>query len=172
MTIFKLSMCEDFTDASCIRFCEELDTIYKKAQKGDELLITIDSNGGIVFGLLNIMNTLELLKKKKKVRITTYNKRKAYSCGAVLFSAGQDRIIHPTADILVHQVSYGVRGPHHEIQKAVEEANEINLKLFSIMSKNVKIPVKKLLSKCNEKDWVFNSEEAVQNGFATDTDII
>jgi len=170
--IYKLFMCEDFTESSCSRFCSELDEIYKKINKGDELLITIDSNGGVVFGLLHIMNTLDLMKKKKKVRITTYNKKKAYSCGAVLFSAGQDRIIHPTADILVHQVSYGVRGPHHEIQRAVEEANEVNLKLFKIMSINTKIPIKKLLKRCETEDWVFDSKEAVDLKFATDIDII
>ena len=76
----------------------------KRVDEGERTLVHITSPGGYIFTLNEIMTVLD----NSEVPIDTYISRYAYSCGAMMFLAGENRIMKEGSIIMFHYASvYG-----------------------------------------------------------------
>ena len=147
-------------------------TELKEAYESGERLITIDidSNGGYVAVLEDILEVMKFLRGRG-CKINTHNSKKAYSCGAILLSQGDYRTCSLLADTMVHEVACGLEGKVTEMEKSIQELREFNERWFKIMLKRMKISrrtLEKRLNEVEERNWFFNSDTAKQIGIIDD----
>lgn len=93
----------------------ELDTILDRlsnATINDYLIVNISSPGGYVYELDKLTNIMESCFYG---RITTRILSHAYSCGALIFLKGDERIVHENSRIMFHEVSKGYWGKQSDI---------------------------------------------------------
>lgn len=121
-----------FDEEGLFRFQKD----FRKAQKSKQEIIPliIDSYGGDVYSLFGMIS----LVKTSSVPVATIIPSKAFSCGAVLASAGTPgkRYISPYGSILVHQISIGEEGKMSEVQSSLDYAEKLNKALLSMLDEN------------------------------------
>lgn len=98
----------------------------------DFLPIVIDSYGGEVYTLLAMCDFLRNCEKK----VVTICQGKAMSCGAILFSMGQERYIGQSATVMVHSVSSMEWGKEAEIKEGAKETTRLNNMIYKILDDN------------------------------------
>ena len=90
-----------FDEASAKAFS----SIVSKAQNTGQpvLPVIIDSYGGQVYSLMSMISNI----KHSRIPVATIIEGKAMSCGAILFSFGEEgmRYIDPDATVMIHEVS-------------------------------------------------------------------
>jgi len=163
---FVINLHANFDDSTTVA------TELKEAYERGERLITIDidSNGGYVKVLEDILEVMKFLRSKG-CKINTHNSKKAYSCGAILLSQGDYRTCSLLADTMVHEVACGLSGKVTEMEKSIEELREFNEKWFKLMLKRMKISRRTLEKHLNEaegRDWFLNSDMAKRIGMVDD----
>lgn len=121
-----------FTEESLEKFHYDFFRLQKAGQ--EQIVIIVDSFGGDVFSLFGMVSLI----KASKCEIITVIPSKAFSCGAVLASAGTPgkRYIAPYGSILIHQISIGEEGKMSEVQSSLEHAGKLNKTLLSMLDEN------------------------------------
>lgn len=140
----------------------------KEAYESGERLMTIsiDSNGGLVTSLEEILDVMKFLRKRG-CQINTHNSKKAYSCGAMLLSQGDWRTCNLLADTMIHEVSVSLQDKITELEKDVKELREFNEFWFKILLKRMKISrraLEKRLSESPDRNWFFTAQTAKKIG--------
>lgn len=122
----------DFNDVAVKQFREEFQNAIDSKQ--DIIPIVIDSLGGEVYSLLSMIDII----KHSPVTVATFVSSKAMSCGAVLFSCGDDgyRFISDNAYIMVHEASGGGWGKTEDLKVNTQHTEELNNMLLELLSKN------------------------------------
>ena len=89
--------------------------------------VIIDSYGGQVYSLMSMISVI----KNSELPIATIVQGKAMSCGALLFSFGEEgmRFIDPNATLMIHDVSSWATGKNSEIQASADETKRLNDKI-------------------------------------------
>ena len=123
--------------------------------------IVIDSYGGQVYSLMAMISAI----KQSELPVATIVEGKAMSCGAILFSFGEEgmRYMDKDATIMIHDVSSGALGKVEELKSSAEEANRLNEKVYQMMARNTGHPDKFYWDMVQEKgraDWFIEAEEA------------
>lgn len=128
-----------------------------------EVKIYINSNGGYCSDLVAMLDTMSSLD----IDIGTVCLGKAYSCGAVLFSAGTKgkRLIGKNSKLMIHQVRGGAMGTNEEMKISVDEMNKTNDALAKVLAKNSKLSLKEV-KEMMLKDTYLDAKQAVEMGFA------
>jgi len=155
----------DFNDEAAHDFIDQVNWAIESKQ--EFIIIDIDSFGGDVYSLHGMLACL----RSCKLPIITYTSSKAMSCGAVLFTAGQRRIIAPTAYLMLHQVSSGVIGDSSDLVANAEHIAELNAVLMGEIARNCgkdKTFYSKLVTKGGNADLFVNAEKALKLGLATE----
>jgi ATP-dependent Clp protease protease subunit len=121
--------------------------------------IIIDSYGGDVYALHAMLSIIESSTKK----VATICDGKAFSCGAVLLSAGDHgmRFISKYGYVLVHQVSHEYYGKFSDIAVSAEHCSELNSNLLMMLDKNCKKKpgtFEKMLIKHNNADLYLDAK--------------
>jgi len=103
--------------------------------------------------------------KQSELPVATIVEGKAMSCGAILFSFGEEgmRYMDKDATIMIHDVSSGALGKVEELKSSAEEANRLNEKVYQMMARNTGHPDKFYWDMVQEKgraDWFIEAEEA------------
>jgi ATP-dependent Clp protease protease subunit len=129
--------------------------------------IVIDSYGGQVYSLMSMIGNI----KSSKVPVATIVEGKAMSCGAILFSFGNQgyRFIDPDATIMIHDVSSGAIGKIEDIKADSKEAERLNQKVYKMMSSNCGKEPNYFLDIIHEKshaDWYLDADESILHGLA------
>jgi len=156
---------EDFNPESAKKVINAIGEFVRNGEK--EIWISIDSNGGYVDSLQEILDEMDRVRKKFKCKVNTYNAKKAFSCGALLLSQGDKRICSPSASTMIHEVACGLEGKIDELEEAVKEVREINEKYMNLLVKKLRINRKKLdkyLAEAENRDWFFNATKALEIG--------
>ena len=130
--------------------------------------IVIDSYGGAVYSLMAMISVL----KHAELPIATIIEGKAMSCGAILFSFGEDgmRFMDPHATVMIHDVSSVTWGKNEEIKASAEETERLNKKVYTMMARNCGKPDDYFLKMVHEKghaDWFLDAEEAKKHNLAS-----
>lgn len=94
------------------------------------IIIYVDSYGGYIDSLNNMLETLEQIPNP----IVTVCTGKAMSCGAVLLSAGDYRFCGRHSRVMVHQGSGGTVGPIESMQNDVDESKRLNKQIMQMLA--------------------------------------
>lgn len=97
----------------------ELNAIINRLEasnENDSIIISISSSGGYVHEL----NLLEnIINTRFYGRITTILNSFGYSCGALMFLIGDERIIYENSSLMFHDASMGIFGKHSDIKSQI-----------------------------------------------------
>ena len=129
--------------------------------------VIIDSYGGQAYSLLSMISTI----KQSELPVATIVQGKAMSCGAILFSFGEEgmRYIDRYSTLMIHDVSAGQFGKVEELKANADESSRLNDYVYKLMAQNIGQPEKYFLEKIHEKghaDWYLTADEAKQINLA------
>ena len=135
---------------------------------GQEIIpIVIDSYGGQVYSLMSMISTI----KNSELPVATIVQGKAMSCGAILFSFGEEgrRFMDPNATVMIHDVSSGQLCKVEEVKAAAKESDRLNQIVYKMMAQNCGKPddyFLKLVDKKKHADWFLDATQAKKHGLA------
>jgi len=154
-----------FDEEAATKFNLEIAQAHNTGQK--VIPIVIDSYGGQVYSLMAMVSTI----KHAELPIATIVEGKAMSCGAILFSFGEEgmRFIDPNATIMIHDVSSWEYGKVEEVKASADETDRLNKLVYTHMARNCGKKddyFLKLVHKKGHADWYLNAEDAKKHGLA------
>ena len=129
--------------------------------------IIVDSYGGQVYSLMSMISSI----RHSELPIATIIEGKAMSCGALLYSCGEEgmRFMDPDATLLIHDVSTMVWGKVEEIKASATEADRLNQNLYRMMARNCGKKEDYFLNLINENKhahWFLDAAEAKVHNLA------
>ena len=149
---------------------KEFSNLMMKAQNTGQptVPVIIDSYGGQIYSLMSMISDI----KHSKIPVATIVQGKAMSCGAILFSFGNEghRYMDPDATLMIHDVSSMEYGKVEEIKASAEETERVNQKIYSMMAENCGHHKDYFLDIVHEKghaDWFMEADEAKKHNLAT-----
>jgi len=152
-----------FDEEAAKQFQSEMAAAHNTGQK--VIPIVIDSYGGQVYSLMAMVSAI----KHSELPIATIIEGKAMSCGAILFSFGEEglRFMDPDATMMIHDVSSMEHGKVEEIKASADEADRLNRKVYTMMARNCGKKddyFLKLVHKKGHADWYLDSTDAKKHG--------
>tara|TARA_B100000282_G_scaffold214093_1_gene158309 strand:- start:238 stop:843 length:606 start_codon:yes stop_codon:yes gene_type:complete len=142
--------------------------VSKAQNTGQPVLpVIIDSYGGQVYSLMSMISNI----KHSRIPVATIIEGKAMSCGAILFSYGQQgmRYIDPDATVMIHEVSSMAWDKIEEMKASTAEAERLNKKIFEMMAQNCGHDKNYFLDIVHEKghaDWFLDADECMKHNLA------
>ena len=129
--------------------------------------VVIDSYGGQVYSLMAMVSAI----KHSEIPVATIVEGKAMSCGAILFSFGEQglRFMDPDATVMIHDVSSMEHGKVEEIKASADETERLNQKVYTMMARNCGKKddyFLKLVHKRGHADWFLDAAECKKHGLA------
>lgn len=154
-----------FNEESAKKFSQQMAQAHNTGQK--IIPVVIDSYGGQVYSLMAMISTI----KNADIPVATVIEGKAMSCGAILFSFGEDgrRYMDPYATLMIHDVSSSEYGKVEEIKASADETERLNQSVYKMMAKNCGHEEDYFLDLVHEKghaDWFLDAKEAKKHGLA------
>tara|TARA_R110001592_G_scaffold53655_1_gene164570 strand:+ start:3604 stop:4206 length:603 start_codon:yes stop_codon:yes gene_type:complete len=155
-----------FDEDAAKKFDQEIAQAHNTGQK--VIPIVIDSYGGQVYSLMAMISAI----KHAELPIATIVEGKAMSCGAILFSFGEQglRFMDPDATVMIHDVSSMEHGKVEEIKASAEETERLNQKIYTMMARNCGKRddyFLKLVHKRGHADWFLDATETKKHGLAS-----
>ena len=131
------------------------------------LPVIIDSYGGQVYSLMSMLSDI----KNSRIPVATIVQGKAMSCGAILFSFGEEghRYVDPDATVMIHDVSSMNWGKVEEIKSSAEETERLNKKVYQMMAENCGKKddyFLKIVDKKKHADWFLDAKECKKHNLA------
>lgn len=129
--------------------------------------VVIDSYGGQVYSLMSMISAI----KHSELPIATIVEGKAMSCGAILFSFGEQglRFMDPDATLMIHDVSSMAWGKIEEMKGGTAEADRLNSIVYTMMARNCGKKDDYFLKEVHKRghaDWFLNATQAKKKGLA------
>ena len=154
-----------FDEKSAKDFQDQIALAHNTGQK--IIPVVIDSYGGQVYSLMSMISAI----KHSEIPIATIVEGKAMSCGAILFSFGEQglRFMDPDATVMIHDVSSMEYGKVEEIKASAEETERLNQKVYTMMARNCGKKddyFLKLVHKKGHADWFLDAENSKKHGLA------
>ncbi len=147
-----------FDEESSKKFVSEVAQAHSTGQK--VIPIVIDSYGGQVYSLMTMIAAI----KDAELPVATIVEGKAMSCGAVLFTFGEEgmRFMDSDATVMIHDVSSMDWGKVEELKASAKEADRLNDKIYTMMARNCGKKddyFLKIVDKKKHADWFLDSDE-------------
>ena len=154
-----------FDEEAAKTFQNEIAAAHNTGQK--IVPVVIDSYGGEVYSLMAMISAI----KNAELSVATIIEGKAMSCGAVLFSFGEDglRFMDPDATLMIHDVSSMDWGKVEELKASANEADRLNSKIYTMMARNCNKKddyFMKIVDKKKHANWFIDAQEAKKHGLA------
>jgi len=154
-----------FDEKSAKDFSEQIAKAHNTGQK--VVPIVIDSYGGQVYSLMAMISAI----KHAELPVATIVEGKAMSCGAILFSFGEEglRFMDPNATVMIHDVSSMEHGKVEEIKASADETERLNQIVYKMMARNCGKKddyFLKLVHKKGHADWFLDADESKKHGLA------
>jgi ATP-dependent Clp protease protease subunit len=152
-----------FDEASTKKFVQEMAQAHNTGQA--VIPVVIDSYGGQVYSLMAMISAVT----NADLPVATIVEGKAMSCGAILFSFGEEgrRYMDSHATLMIHDVSSMEYGKVEEIKASAEETERLNQIVYKMMAKNCGHADDYFLELVHEKghaDWFLDANEAKKHG--------
>tara|TARA_A100000164_G_C21912277_1_gene776260 strand:+ start:1560 stop:2162 length:603 start_codon:yes stop_codon:yes gene_type:complete len=144
------------------------DSVAQAHNTGQSVIpVVIDSYGGQVYSLMSMISSI----KSSELPVATIVEGKAMSCGAILFSFGEEgrRFMDPNATVMIHDVSSWAHGKIEELKADVKEAERLNDIVYKMMAQNCGKADNyfiKLMDKKKHADWYLDAEDAKKHNLA------
>ena len=160
-----ISRVNEFNEEAAKKFSAEVAQAHSTGQ--EVLPVIIDSYGGQVYSLMSMIAAI----KHSEIKVATIVEGKAMSCGAILFSFGEEglRFMDPNATVMIHDVSSMDWGKVEELKAGAAEADRLNTKIYTMMARNCGKKddyFMKLVDKKKHADWFLDADEAKKHGLA------
>lgn len=154
-----------FTEESAKDFSMKMAMAHNTGQK--VIPVVIDSYGGQVYSLMSMISNI----KASELPVATIIEGKAMSCGAILFSFGEDgmRYMDKDATLMIHDVSSMAYGKTDDIQVSAAETKRLNDKVYTMMARNCGHSddyFKKIIHDNAHADWFLDAKEAKKHKLA------
>ena len=154
-----------FDEDSAAKFQLEVAQAHNTGQK--IIPVIIDSYGGQVYSLMTMISAI----KHSEIPVATIVEGKAMSCGAVLFTFGEQghRYMDPDATVMIHDVSSMDFGKVEELKAGAKEADRLNTIIYTMMAQNCGKKddyFLKIVDKKKNADWFIDAAEAKKHGIA------
>ena len=154
-----------FDEDAAKKFDQEIAQAHNTGQK--VIPVVIDSYGGQVYSLMAMISSIQ----HSEVPVATIVEGKAMSCGAVLFTFGEEglRFMDPNATVMIHDVSSGQLGKVEEVVASAKETERLNEIVYKMMAQNCGKKddyFLKLVDKKKHADWFLDSKECVKHNLA------
>lgn len=154
-----------FNEESAKKFAQSLAQAHNSGQ--NIIPVVIDSYGGEVYSLMSMIAAI----KDSELPVATIIEGKAMSCGAVLFTFGEEglRFMDTDATLMIHDVSSMEWGKVEELKASAKEADRLNEKIYTMMARNCGKKddyFLKIIDKKKHADWFLESEEAKKHNLA------
>lgn len=154
-----------FDEKSAKEFQDQIALAHNTGQK--VIPIIIDSYGGQVYSLMAMIGSI----RAAELPVATIVEGKAMSCGAVLFTFGEEglRFIDQDATVMIHDVSSMDFGKVEELKASAAEADRLNDKIYTMMARNCGKKddyFLKIVDKKKHADWFLDAAEAKKHGMA------
>jgi ATP-dependent Clp protease protease subunit len=154
-----------FNEESAKTFALDMAQAHSTGQ--DIIPVVIDSYGGEVYSLMSMIAAI----RDAELPVATIVEGKAMSCGAILFSFGQDglRFMDKDATVMIHDVSSMDFGKVEELKAGAKEADRLNSKIYSMMARNCGKKddyFMKIVDKKKHADWFLDAEECKSHDLA------
>lgn len=154
-----------FDEDAAKKFIDQMALAHNTGQK--IIPVVIDSYGGQVYSLMAMISAI----KHSEVPVATIVEGKAMSCGAVLFSFGEEgyRFMDPNATVMIHDVSSMEWGKVEEMKAGANEADRLNTIIYTMMAQNCGKKddyFMKIVDKKKHADWFLDSAEAKKHNMA------
>ena len=128
----------------------------------DVINVHINSYGGEVAEGLAIYNML----KNHKAKVNTICEGFACSIAAVIFMAGDERIMNNASLLMVHNAWTHTAGNANELRKQADDLDIISQASMEAFKACVNIPESELKALLDAESWL-SPQEALEKGFAT-----
>ena len=154
-----------FDEESAKNFALDMAQAHNTGQK--IIPVVIDSYGGQVYSLMSMIAAI----RDAELPVATIVEGKAMSCGAVLFSFGEDglRFMDKEATVMIHDVSSMDWGKVEELKAGAKEADRLNQKIYTMMARNCGKKddyFLKIVDKKKHADWFLDADECKKHGMA------
>ena len=154
-----------FDEEAAKKFSEQMALAHNTGQK--VIPVVIDSYGGQVYSLMAMSSAI----KHAELPVATIVEGKAMSCGAILFSFGEQgrRFMDPDATLMIHDVSSMDMGKVEELKAGAAEADRLNSIVYKMMAQNCGKKddyFLKIVDKKKHADWFLNANEAKRHGLS------
>jgi len=154
-----------FDEKSAKEFQQQVAQAHNTGQK--VIPVIIDSYGGQVYSLMSMISAIN----HSELPIATIVEGKAMSCGAILFSFGEQgmRFMDPDATVMIHDVSSMAWGKVEEVKVSAEETDRLNQKVYTMMARNCRKKDDyfiKIVHRKGHADWFLDAAEAKKHGMA------
>lgn len=154
-----------FNEESAKKFAAEIAQAHSTGQK--VIPVVIDSYGGQVYSLMSMIAAI----KDSEIPVATIVEGKAMSCGAVLFTFGEEgmRFMDSDSTIMIHDVSSMDFGKVEELKAGAKEADRLNEKIYTMMARNCGKKddyFLKIVDKKKHADWFIDAEESKKHNLA------
>jgi len=154
-----------FDEESAKKFALEMGQAHNTGQK--VIPVIIDSYGGQVYSLMSMISAI----KHAEIPVATIVEGKAMSCGAVLFSFGDEgyRFMDPNATVMIHDVSSMEWGKVEEMKAGAAEADRLNTIIYTMMAQNCGKKddyFMKIVDKKKHADWFLDAAETKKHNMA------
>ena len=148
-----------FDEESAKEFASQMSLAHNTGQK--VIPIIIDSYGGQVYSLMSMISAI----KASEIPVATIVEGKAMSCGAILFTFGEEgmRYMDPDATLMIHDVSSGAWGKVEEIKASAAEVERLNKKVYIQMARNCGHNDSFFLDEVHKRgrsDWYLDAQES------------
>ena len=149
---------------ACEHEIDELVNKMSQATENDELIIDISSPGGYTVDLMRIEN---VCREYFYGRVTTKMNPYGYSCGALVFLFGDNRIVFENSEAMFHDISAAIGGKRSDMITEMEHSKKywdhyIRRTLAPFFSK------KEIDSLFQGKEIWLDALEMCERGIATD----
>jgi len=149
-----------FDEANAKTFCENVLKASAK-DKHQPVIVYIDSYGGAVDALAAMISVLDSIPNQ----VITACTGKAMSCGAILLSHGDLRLVAPHGRVMIHEVSSAAWGNINDVKTDANESMRLNKYYMDLLAKNCGLDNAKQLPFTNERrDVYMSAQEALKFG--------
>lgn len=135
---------------------------FECANPSKDILLIIDSYGGIVDSFVSIHDTMGLLR----CDVATLCIGKAMSCGQLLLVSGAKgkRFITPNSRVMIHEFSAGAYGSLTDLEISVEENKRLQKEIWEKLNIKYTNLTPKKLTEMRGRDTFLNAKECLQHG--------
>lgn len=135
--------------------------------KNVDLFIRINSPGGEIMAELAMVSAI----KQTKVKVITFIETIGASAAAMIFSAGDERILAPGSLLLFHYSTMMYMGPinNQSLKELTDQQESINTMIEDQLMDSLKVDRKCIQNRVlfRDRDNIMNSDDALNLGVAT-----
>lgn len=142
-------------DSTCPK---DVQDILDKFQEGDEIEVFINSPGGVI----DVGSEIYTMLRQKKENVKIYIVGEACSAASVVAMAGYSEMA-PTALMMVHCVSSGVRGNHKAMEHMSEVLRTADMALCTAYTEKTGMSQEEALEMMDHETWL-TAEQAKERG--------